>query len=49
MVRIYNSRNSKDLIVKFHGVGNVGIYNSRNSKDLIVHDKDAEKQSNLQQ
>ena len=36
-MRIYNSRNSKDLIVG-SGAGQKGgiIYNSRNSKDLIV-------------
>ena len=34
---IYNSRNSKDLIVLRRGWGKkAAIYNSRNSKDLIV-------------
>ena len=34
--KIYNSRNSKDLIVSREAHGAVSIYNSRNSKDLIV-------------
>ena len=33
---IYNSRNSKDLIVAMFRGGSYFIYNSRNSKDLIV-------------
>ena len=33
---IYNSRNSKDLIVWRLGRFSLNIYNSRNSKDLIV-------------
>ena len=38
---IYNSRNSKDLIVaSAFGTPQLTIYNSRNSKDLIVKIKD---------
>ena len=33
---IYNSRNSKDLIVFLEVERSEDIYNSRNSKDLIV-------------
>ena len=33
---IYNSRNSKDLIVIISSLQKNSIYNSRNSKDLIV-------------
>ena len=36
MASIYNSRNSKDLIVGIYGFEVIAIYNSRNSKDLIV-------------
>ena len=39
---IYNSRNSKDLIVISFTSLDASIYNSRNSKDLIV--KNAAKQ-----
>ena len=35
--KIYNSRNSKDLIVNKKCQFATNIYNSRNSKDLIVY------------
>ena len=38
MKTIYNSRNSKDLIVRFSFASTQHIYNSRNSKDLIVYE-----------
>ena len=48
--RIYNSRNSKDLIVyKTQPEPTETIYNSRNSKDLIVKEKQDEKNNYLQQ
>ena len=34
---IYNSRNSKDLIVIYSYIPPSRLYNSRNSKDLIVN------------
>ena len=37
---IYNSRNSKDLIVTPEQEEILKIYNSRNSKDLIVGGRD---------
>ena len=46
---IYNSRNSKDLIVKKIVQIFVWIYNSRNSKDLIVAKKPTQKLFYLQQ
>ena len=43
LLYIYNSRNSKDLIVRIKGNPAAEIYNSRNSKDLIVKISQAER------
>ena len=47
--RIYNSRNSKDLIVISQQQPVALIYNSRNSKDLIVLHKKVKVGVHLQQ
>ena len=46
---IYNSRNSKDLIVAATGQPVAEIYNSRNSKDLIVEARRTRISAHLQQ
>ena len=43
LLYIYNSRNSKDLIVRIKENPAAEIYNSRNSKDLIVKISQAER------